>query len=196
MLIAGMDEVGWGAFAGPVVSVVFVASEQTLALMPSGVTDSKKMSADARQSMFQSILHAAHDFGLGYAFPREIDSMTPGVALQLSYERALKELRCTPNHLIMDGNKPVKSWKGSQLAEPKADLKYWQVSAASIIAKVFRDNLMAELHKQHPMYGWDKNSGYGTPDHIQAIQKHGLLLTGDDNAYQHRRSYCKKYYAV
>jgi ribonuclease HII len=196
-LIGGLDEVGWGSPAGPIVSVVVVMTEKDKLFLPKGVTDSKKLSEKRRDAFYLQLCAAATDVGMGCVEPWEIDSMGPKFALQESYTRALAELRHKPDLLITDGTdwtNKVRSWGGPQKVEPKADLNYVEVSAASIIAKVWRDLLMtlrdAELRKKGLDYNWRKNKGYLTPDHIQAIEKHGLLFGPEPEFYQHRRSYC------
>jgi ribonuclease HII len=193
MLVAGIDEVGWGPLAGPVVAVVYVMDDHTKGVFPAGVTDSKKLSPVARAGMYLPLLAAARDVGLGACSAKEIDELTPKVALQECYRRALAELKCRPDILYVDGTNEVDAWDWLQKVEPKADLKYKPVSAASIIAKHFRDQVMWEYHQKFPVYGWNRNSGYGTFDHEEAIKKYGLLFGPDDASYLHRRSYCKKF---
>lgn len=190
MLTGGLDEVGWGALAGPVISVVTVFKESDLKLLPSGVRDSKKVSEKKRNELFGSLCVIPHDIGVGHAWPKELDE-DPYKALQLSYQRAIEELRVKPDLLYMDGSNKVQSWKGNQIAEPKADLKYREVSAASIIAKVFRDRLMESMSKRYPEYRWAVNKGYGTSDHIEAIRKYGLVLPGTKGEYIHRQHFCR-----
>jgi ribonuclease HII len=194
MLTAGLDEVGWGSLAGPIISVVFVTDSTKNTPLPSGVNDSKQLSEAKRYALFKPLVFAAYDVGLGYATAREVDTLKPMNALQLSYQRALEDLHCVPDLLIMDGTNKVQSWRGKQIVEPKADAKYIQVSAASIVAKVFRDELMAEYAQKFPFYGWEHNSGYYNVDHTEGILKYGLLLDpADESRYLHRKSYCKRF---
>ena len=190
MLVAGLDEVGYGAFAGPYISVVAVFREEDLQNLSSHVRDSKQLTFVMRQSLYLGLCKAAFDVGVGYASPYEIDNQGATDALQLSYTRACQDLRSTPDVLYVDGNNRVRAWVGKQVIEPKADAKYKQVSAASIIAKVIRDCIMTDEHKKYPQYNFIGNKGYGTPDHIAAIEKHGFLFDGDH--YIHRRRYCNK----
>lgn len=190
MLVAGMDEVGWGSLSGPIISVVAVFREEDLKNLSRHVRDSKRLTHIMRQSLYMGLCQTAYDVGIGHALPWEIDTYRPAQALQLSYARALGDLRCTPDVLYMDGTNHVRAWSGQQIVEPKADAKYKQVSAASIIAKVFRDCIMFDEDKRLPQYNWGVNKGYGTPDHIAAIEKYGLIFTKDGHA--HRRSYCTK----
>lgn len=196
-LIGGLDEVGWGSPAGPIVSVVAVLKKSDHNLLPKGVTDSKKLTEKKREMFFEQLCAVVTDVGLGAVEPWEVDSLTPRRALQESYTRALAELRVKPDILIVDGTdgtNRVRSWKGPQLVEPKADLKHKEVSIASIIAKVARDLVMCERHRKLKQlgldYNWAQNKGYLTSDHKQAIEKYGLLFGPAPLFYQHRRSYC------
>lgn len=199
MLTAGLDEVGWGSAAGPLISVVVVTKPLDLVFMHQGVTDSKKLSAVKRAALFEQLYAAVTDLGLGSVEPEEIDRLSPKWALQECYNRALSELRVKPDLLIVDGTdgmNRVRSYKGEQLVEPKADFKHKQVAAASIIAKVIRDRVMCERAERLrtlgvPDYNWASNFGYFTPDHFAAIERNGLLF-GPGALYQHRKSYCKK----
>ena len=198
-LTGGLDEVGWGALAGPIISVVAVFRPTDLALMPPGVKDSKKTTEAQRGPLFFSLCQVAYDVGIGHAWPWEIDRCRPYPALQLSYARAMAELLPSrrPNLLYVDGKNRVEAWKGQQVVEPKADVKYLEVSAASIIAKVFRDTIMTEYSRLGPLlarYGWDSNKGYGTHSHEMAIKQYGILVNDIDRTqYFHRLAYCKKF---
>lgn len=199
MLTAGLDEVGWGCAAGPLISVVVVTQPADFTFFPKGVTDSKKLSPAKREAYFSQLCAAVTDMGLGSVEPEEIDQLSPKWALQECYNRAISELRCKPDLLIVDGTdgmNRVRSYKGQQQVMPKADLHHKQVSIASIIAKVIRDRVMCERSARFkkmgiPSYNWEENKGYFTPDHMQAIEKNGLLF-GPGDLYQHRKSYCKK----
>lgn len=193
MLSAGLDEVGYGAWAGPYISVVAVFDEAALALLPPGVTDSKKLDDDRRRALYLPLCSTAVDVGIGHAWPWEIDKLGASAALQLCYRRALEDLRVVPQLLIVDGSNRVKAFVGRQTVEPKADFKYKQVGAASIIAKHFRDEIMRSYDKTWCQYNWAVNKGYGTPDHEQAIHQHGLLVDDNDHTrYLHRRLYTRK----
>ena len=194
-LFGGLDEVGYGALAGPFVSVVAVFSEKDLKFLPGTVTDSKKLSPSTRETLYDAIMAAASDIGIGHAWPWEIDSQGVFTSLQLSYTRAIEDLTIKPTTLYVDGQHNVRTWRGPQIVEPKADLNYRWVSAASIVAKVWRDRLMKELARMHPKYGWDNNSGYGTPEHESTIKQHGLVIGSENNStnYVHRKRYCRKF---
>lgn len=195
-IYGGIDEVGYGALAGPYISVVAVFRDKDLKFLPPGVTDSKKLTIEKMESLYESIVAATYDVGIGHAWPWEIDRLGAFQALQRSYKRALEDLFVSqPTILYVDGQHRVDAWKGSQIVEPKADLKYIYVSAASIIAKVWRDRLMNQMSKRYPKYGWDKNKGYGSDDHEQAIREHGLVLSSSErpDEYVHRKRYCRKF---
>lgn len=192
-LVAGLDEVGYGSWAGPLISVVAVFKNKDLPKLPTGVTDSKKTTEKTRSSLYLPLCQLAHDVGIGHAWPWEIDSMGVAEALQLSYKRAVLELRCQPSLLIVDGQNRVKAWPGRQHIEAKADFKYQQVSAASMIAKHFRDTIMADYSKKFPQYDFANNKGYGSDSHEQAIFTHGLLVDEKNHdRYLHRRLYTRK----
>jgi ribonuclease HII len=192
-LVGGIDEVGYGAWAGPIISVVAVFNEKTRSLLPSGVKDSKKTTEKHRASTFQAIIAACEDVGIGHAWPWEIDTAGVPAALQLCYSRALDDLIRKPNTLIVDGDNPVGVFSGTQVVEPKADVNHIEVSAASMIAKHFRDRIMIDYARQFPAYHFDGNKGYGSSDHEAAIHKHGLLINNEDHSkYIHRWRYCRK----
>ena len=193
-LIGGVDEVGTGALAGPVVSCCVVYRESQLASLPDQITDSKAISEDVREAMFPIIMATAVDIGIGWCPAWESDSIGVFNALQLSYQRAIEDLTFKPDHIIMDGCHPIKSWYGSQQVEPQADAKYKPVSAASIYAKVTRDRMMKEYAKAFPQYGWENNKGYGTRQHEDGILRFGLLMDPNNHErYLHKRSHCKRF---
>lgn len=194
-IVGGLDEVGWGALAGPLVSAIVVLKESDIPYLPPGIKDSKKTTEAQRGMLYMPILMAAHEVGIGWAWPWEMDN-DPGGAMQLSYARALEGMnpKMLPDVLYVDGNNPVKAWPKKQVVEPKADAKYLPVSAASIVAKFYRDSVMAEYDRLYPQYKFNQSKGYGTHDHSVAIQKHGLLSDQKDRArYVHRRHWCRKF---
>jgi ribonuclease HII len=198
-LVAGLDEVGWGAGAGPIVSVMVVMRTSELKSLPKGIGDSKKLSSIKRKSILKQLCDTVAEFGVGVAEPQEIDKMSPKWALQETYTRALNELKLKPEVLFVDGNEwmnKVQAFKGPQFVIPKADSTIVQVSIASIIAKEIRDSIMedrAVIMKKAGLsdYNWASNKGYLTADHTAEIKKHGLLL--GPTHYEHRRSYCSKF---
>jgi ribonuclease HII len=198
----GLDEVGWGCLAGPVISVVALLRDSDIPLLPPGVQDSKKTTEAQRNLLYPTLCSLCVDVGIGHAWPWEMDQYGPGPALQLSYKRAMDDLTvASPSILYVDGNSRVKSWDGHQVVEPKADNKYKEVSVASIIAKYFRDQILISYARARqkqglPDYGWTRNKGYGSQEHMDAIEAHGLIVdandtTSDHHLYLHRLSYCK-----
>lgn len=175
-IVAGIDEVGRGAIAGPVM-VGAVAIDASVAPIPTGLRDSKLMTPKRRDAMVPIVKEWALAWSVGAATADEIDTFGIVSALGLAASRALGSLGVVPDVLIVDGN------TGFLVAEPggprielriKADQDCASVSAASVIAKVQRDVLMTDLHAMHPQYGWDSNKGYGASVHTEAIKTHGL----------------------
>jgi ribonuclease HII len=180
-LICGIDEVGRGSLAGPIMAVAALfrgPSDFSLPAMPvQGLKDSKAFAnANTRSAVFYTLLRspALVDFGIGCVWEGEIDEIGIEEANAKAFYSALKDLRDEPDQLYVDGNKPVRHFqRGRQIVKPKADSLFWPVSAASILAKTIRDNLMKELHKDYPAYDWKGNAGYGTPKHEEALRKLG-----------------------
>ncbi len=192
LITGGLDEVGWGSLAGFLLSSVAVFRQEDLKFLPSTVRDSKKLSHSARDALFWPIQAAALDVGYGHAWPWEMDDLGPQRALQLSYQRALMDLTFKPDLLYVDGVSKVSGWGGRQICEPKADVKYKEVSAASILAKVSRDRSMEEMDPMFPQYHWKQNKGYGTDEHSNAILQHGLIVGAKRPlTYIHRKCFCK-----
>lgn len=175
-IVAGVDEVGRGAIAGPV-TIGVVAIDASVGDIPAGLRDSKLMTPKRREAM----VPVAKEWGLawatGSATAQEIDKIGIMSALGLAASRALQKLGVTPGVLILDGNSSflVEEDNGPRVVtRVKADQDCACVSAASVIAKVERDALMTELHQKFPHYGWDGNKGYGAKVHTDAIKTHGL----------------------
>jgi ribonuclease HII len=181
-LIAGLDEVGMGSLAGPL--VVCVAAFHKDKVRMAGVRDSKTVSSTSRKRLIQEIVANAAFIGLGYASSDFINLKGLSSAWQLAADMALEG---APKfiELIVDGTRSVDHYAGPQTVRPKADITHWQVSAASIVAKVIRDSHMTSLTKYYPHYAFDRNAGYGTKEHIAAIQKYGPTLI-------HRKLFLRK----
>ncbi|MEK0442287.1 MAG: hypothetical protein RL403_1265 [Bacteroidota bacterium] len=167
---AGCDEVGRGCLAGPVVAaaVILPADYQN-----PWIQDSKKLSKHTREELIQEIKEAALGWAIAEASVAEIDQINILHASFLAMERAIQQLPQAPEHLLIDGNR----WK-STLPYPytcviKGDGKFASIAAASILAKVYRDDLMEQLAQDFPHYGWEKNAGYPTKKHREGIQSHG-----------------------
>ena len=175
-LVAGLDEVGRGAIAGPVM-VGVVCVDASHVGVPEGLRDSKLMTPKRRAAMVPVVEAWAHSSAVGEASAAEIDRLGIMGALSLAASRALSALPAMPSVLICDGITPfVASEPGGPevVARIKADQQCASVAAASVIAKVRRDTLMVDLHGAHPQYGWDSNKGYGAAVHTGAIRDHGL----------------------
>ncbi|GAA6526476.1 ribonuclease HII [Intrasporangium sp. DVR] len=187
-LLAGMDEVGRGALAGPV-SVGVVVIDDTVRSAPTGVKDSKLLTERARKGLVPRIQRWATAHAVGHASSDEIDAMGIMAALRLAGLRALAAIDVVPDLVILDGNH---DWLTAPydvgllaFADPdgprtppvttmiKADLKCSSVAAASVLAKVERDELMIGLGAEHPAYGWTLNKGYSAPEHIDALARLG-----------------------
>ncbi|MBU0533753.1 MAG: ribonuclease HII [Candidatus Omnitrophica bacterium] len=177
-LVAGIDEAGRGPLAGPVVAAVVIFSPFKKI---EGVKDSKKLSPSKREQLFELITKEALDWGVGIVSERTIEEINILQATRLAMLRAIKNLKRTPEFLLIDG--PISlDIKISQKPIIGGDGKSFSIGAASIIAKVTRDRLMQKYHKLFPKYGFDKHNGYGTRKHLQALQVYGPCSI-------HRRTY-------
>jgi len=171
--IAGVDEAGRGPLAGPVVAAAVALGPQQRII---GVRDSKKLSAKRRAELAELIRIEAQAWSLGSASVAEIDELNILAATMLAMRRAVAGLACEPELLRIDGNRcPDFSGVYEGVAETLVggDDLCPAIAAASIIAKVERDGMMDELHKQYPEYGFDRHRGYGTAAHRAALQKFG-----------------------
>ena len=181
-LVAGVDEVGRGPLAGPVVAGAVILPKDCDILY---INDSKKLSEKKREELYDIIMEKAVAVGLGYASPERIDEIN---ILQATYEamrEAIKNLSVSPDILLNDAvTIPEVSIK--QIPIIKGDAKSISIGAASIIAKVTRDRLMVEYDKVFPEYGFASNKGYGSEAHINALKKYGPTPI-------HRRSFIKKF---
>ena len=177
-LIAGVDEAGRGPLCGPVVAAAVVLDPGRP--IP-GLNDSKKLSAQRRVLLFERILAQAQ-VGVGQASVEEIDENNILRASHMAMERAVAGLGVRPDHLLIDGNLIPRGITVSAEAIVKGDARSLSISAASIIAKVTRDRIMVDLAQQHPGYGWEKNAGYPTKDHLAALVRLGVTPC-------HRRSF-------
>jgi ribonuclease HII len=177
-LVAGVDEAGRGPLAGPVVAAAVILDD----LRPiKGLADSKKLSPMRREKLYDEIRAKALCVCVGEASVEEIDRLNILQATMVAMRRAVEGLRLKPVKVLVDGNRIPKL---EVLAEAivGGDAKVQAISAASIIAKVHRDRLCAELHQRYPQYGFDAHKGYGTAEHLAALRAHGACE-------QHRRSY-------
>lgn len=175
-IVAGLDEVGRGAIAGPVM-VGVVCLDARHVSVPEGLADSKLMTPKRRDAMVPVVEAWARSYAVGAADAAEIDRLGIMGALSLAAARALSALPEMPSVLICDGTTPfVEPEPGGPrvVTRVKADQSCASVAAASVIAKVRRDALMCDLHALHPAYGWASNKGYGAAVHTAAIREIGL----------------------
>lgn len=179
LLIAGVDEVGRGPLAGPVVACAIVMRPEAPTIR--GVDDSKVLSAAERVRLAAKILQRAASVGLGAASVREIDRLNIYHASTLAIRRAIGKLTITPQHVLIDG-KPLRSLGVEHRAVVDGDATCYAIACASIVAKVTRDRLMASLARRHPGYNWERNAGYSTPAHLTALQTVGPTV-------HHRRNF-------
>ncbi len=185
-LVAGVDEVGRGPLAGPVVACAVVMPPDVRAI--GGVDDSKRLDPVERERLAALIRRRALALGVGAASAREVDALNVYHATTLAMRRALARLETglgtAPHHVLVDG-KPIRTLGVEHTGVVGGDGRCYAIACASIVAKVTRDRLMHALARRHPDYAWTRNVGYGTPAHLEAIARHGLTP-------HHRRSFCAR----
>ncbi len=168
-VIAGIDEAGRGPLAGPVVAAACIIPQGIL--LP-GVNDSKMLSAGAREKIFNQIINTPDIiFATGIVDAGEIDRINIFQATIVAMQAAVNQLSKTPDYLLVDGLQLPHAIPALKII--KGDTLSQSIAAASVIAKVTRDGLMDEYHKQWPQYGFAKHKGYGTPGHVSALAEHG-----------------------
>jgi len=179
LYIAGLDEAGRGALAGPVsVGAVILPNDQTLLSSTlAGVRDSKQLTPRKRESLAPHIQEVALDWAVGFATPEEIDMQGIVRATRLAAIRALHQFTITPQYLLTDFRLELPQLDISQTALVKGDARCLSIACASILAKTERDALMRELDSQYPGYGLAKHKGYGTQAHRSAMKQLGLSPT-------------------
>ncbi len=168
-LIAGIDEAGRGPLVGPVVAAAVILPEDFSLI---GINDSKKLTAKQRGEFFEKIKEQAVAVGVGIIGPREIDAVNIFEATKKAMLAAVNSLPVNPDFLLVDAVKLQTPYPAEAVI--KGDSKSISIAAASIIAKVTRDKIMLELDKEYPHYQFARNMGYGTREHIQAIEKYGI----------------------
>ena len=176
-IIAGIDEVGRGPWAGPVTACAVILDPNNI---PNGLNDSKVLTAKRREQLFDLIMDSAQ-VSCVHVEVTEIDQVNILQATFRAMERAVSYLPI-PNHILVDGNKLPPNLPSPATAIVKGDAKSVSIAAASIIAKVTRDRLMSDLSEAYPGYGWEKNAGYGTKMHQLGLLNHGVTP-------HHRRSF-------
>lgn len=184
-VVIGVDEAGRGPLAGPVVAGAVVLG----AKVPGGLDDSKKL-PPARRAELETKIRQGCRWAVGVAAVEEIDRINIFAATMLAMTRAVAalcaELGCDPAEVLVDGNATpagrTQGWRWPARAIVGGDGIEPCISAASIVAKEHRDRMMRELACSHPFYGWERNAGYGTPEHLAALRRHGPTI-------HHRRSF-------
>ncbi len=183
VLVAGVDEVGRGALFGSVVAATVVANLSDLTkLIEIGVKDSKKLSAKKRQELVNPIKEIVTDWQIAEATVAEIDSLNISQASLLAMKRTILQLKVSPVICLVDGKFPIPNLSIPQKTVIKGDMRSPLIAAASILAKVWRDELMVNLAAQYPKYDLVANKGYPTQKHRLALQQYGT-------SPQHRRSF-------
>jgi ribonuclease HII len=180
-LLAGVDEVGRGPIAGPVVACAVIMPPDTRAI--AGVDDSKRLTHDQRVRLAVKIRERAVAFSLGAASVHEIDRINIYQASVLAMRRALERLRVAPDHVVIDGRR-MRTLPIPHTAVVHGDARCFSIACASIVAKVTRDLLMTRLAKRYPHYIWEHNAGYTTREHVSGLTVHGITP-------HHRRSFCR-----
>ena len=177
-LIAGVDEVGRGPLVGDVVTAAVILDPNNPI---EGLNDSKKLTEKKRLALLPEIKEKALAWSVGRCSPEEIDQLNILQATMVAMQRAIEGLEVAPDFALIDGNRVPQLNMDAQ-AVVKGDMRVAGISAASIIAKVVRDQEMEELDKLHPQFGFAKHKGYPTKAHFEAIEQHGVID-------QHRKSF-------
>lgn len=182
-VICGVDEAGRGPLAGPVCAAAVILPK---GLEIPGLTDSKKLTDKKRRELFPIIKEQALAYGIGLASHEEIDEINILQATYLAMERALAQLNMRPDIALIDGNR-AKDFGLPVRTVVKGDSLSANIAAASVLAKVTRDDLMLELAQSYPQYGFEVHKGYGTKAHYEALREYGASNI-------HRKTFLKKFY--
>ncbi|MCQ2741660.1 MAG: ribonuclease HII [Alphaproteobacteria bacterium] len=179
-LVVGIDEAGRGPWAGPVAAGAVIFLTQNIdAYLLENLDDSKKISSKKRESLYEKLLETQNQgqllTGVGLASAEEIDTLNILQATFLAMNRAVAQLQQQPAFALVDGNQKPKGLVCPCQTIVKGDARSYSIAAASIMAKVYRDRLMRRLGEQYPMYGFEKNAGYGTKAHIEGLKKYGIV---------------------
>lgn len=167
---AGLDEAGRGSLAGPVVAAAVILPKD---YFHKQLNDSKQLSARVREKLRQEIMKEAIEWSVAQVSHETIDEINILNASFLAMHKALDQLKTKPKLLLVDGNRFKKYKAIPHECIVKGDATYFSIAAASVLAKTHRDDIMTLLSKEYPIYEWDKNMGYGTEKHREAILKHG-----------------------
>ena len=168
-VICGIDEVGRGPLAGPVVASAVILEQNHQYL---GITDSKALSQAKRSYFEQEIYNRARAVSIGIATVEEIDELNIYEATKVAMQRAIDQLLIKPDHLLIDAMKLDNDIPQTSII--KGDLNSVSIAAASVIAKEYRDKLMSQYHIEYPGYDFDKNKGYGTKSHLEGLENYGI----------------------
>ena len=168
-VLAGVDEAGRGPLAGPVIAASVVFDKNTFI---KEVNDSKRVSEKKREELYTKIINEAITFGVGIVDEKTIDKINILQATMIAMKDAVKNLKINPNLVIVDGNKAFETTLETKTIV-KGDSISFSIAAASIVAKVTRDRIMRRASEIFPEYRWNKNKGYGTQEHINAIKRFG-----------------------
>ncbi len=179
-VVAGVDEAGRGCLAGPVVAAAVVFAPETTSIP--GLDDSKKLTPAVREALLEQIASEAAGVGIGQCSPQEIDALNVLWASLEAMRRAVLDLSLAPDVLLIDGNTAIPDVPWPQETVVKGDARSLSIAAASVVAKVTRDRIMARLHEDFPAYGWAGHKGYPTAAHYAALRAHGP-------SPHHRRSF-------
>ena len=185
--VCGIDEAGRGPWVGPVVAgaVIFLTRDINPEIL-NNLNDSKKLSAKKREWLYDLLIAEEKSgkltYGIGLASSAEIDEFNILQATFLAMKRAAEKLKTKPDFALIDGNRLPKDFICKAECIIKGDALSYSISAASILAKVYRDNLMKEMALKYPYYGFENNAGYGTKQHIEGLKKYGVTP-------EHRKSY-------
>ena len=181
--IAGVDEVGRGCWAGPVVAAAVVLRDAVLHMpaLLQGLNDSKQLSANQRNQLVATIQRGAVGIGIGWVAAHDVDCFGILNATKLAMQQALMSLPLIPDALLIDAV-PLPYWGINQQAIIRGDATSLSIAAASVIAKVARDRMMLQLDSHDRRYGFSHNKGYGTAQHHQALRQHGITA-------QHRKTF-------
>lgn len=177
--ICGIDEAGRGPLAGPVIAAAVILPPGFAAR---NIDDSKRLSAKVREELYDYIIENARDYAIASSSPAKIDRINILQATFSAMRNAYRQLRHTPDYVLVDGNQRIPNLTISQKAIVKGDQTVLAIACASILAKVTRDRIMCEYHRQYPQYGFDRHKGYPTPQHRAMIEAHGAIDI-------HRRSF-------
>lgn len=182
LIECGVDEAGRGSLAGPVFAAAVILPKE---FTSDNIKDSKKLSEKARQRALKEIEDNAISWSVEMLSPEDIDKYNIQNATFGAMNKAIDNLSVRPEHVLVDGNVFNSFHDIPHTCVIKGDNKYLSIAAASIVAKVYRDEYMKSIHESYPVYEWNKNKGYGSKKHIEVIKEEGMT-------YHHRKSFLKK----